>query len=1215
MLDRKGQRTGSEGPKAEPEGTANRRVGANTTHLQMNTAPVSRSRRVLKALLIAAGSLIVLLGLAWWIGTSNFFFQRFILPRLSRQLGVHIEVARAEIHPLSRVVLHEIRIQTATGQPILQAAQLRVRHHLMRLLGGQLDLEELLLDNPSLQVLLDARGHSNLDPLLQALQPPDSRPTSAAKPASPPLALRIGRLEIRNGAVLLRVTNSASEVLQISAGSIRLQIENLANDQKATLSAGCAIQADHGPASAPPTRHLEATFETRAGFALDPALQPRELTLQSTASVTRAGGSWQPWANLRATLTAQLDPARLRELALRFFQGDQPLASLEIQGPLNWQTGQAELHLALTDLDARLLNLIGSAYGFDFGPTRAALHADLVASPQRQQITLAAQADLTPLQIRKTDIVTPATDLQVRFRATWDRTAEAVTLHELRCDGRHGPSPWLEAALSAPITWHPTRGLSAATNAALHIQIRDLDLADWKAVIGDTVRSGRVNLSLHMDADPNATEARILARADLQNLAAVVADRSWENLAIACELPILLTRNGAWSLTNGLLRVAHGPSPLLHAALDGTGRFPEPDDEINLDLTAYPATGLALLQPAAKAGLQAGELHTRLRVRRQSGRVETRGSLQLRQLAGAWIPTNQPAPELNATLEIRTGPGPWELAPFDALLTAQGRPAGRIWLSAIYHPTNGSCTFTARVDRLLHAAVAPWLATFLTNGPWIESLECNASAAGSWNPTAPSRIQASMSLTNLVLRPRPTATPAAPLALDLQTDLGLSPREIRIHDFRTRLDPQPGLPNELKLLGTLQRETDASPWSGAIELQADSLDLTRLWSAWQSLASTETTAPAPAPVPPSEPTPVLLPIENGRLDVKLGRVRLRELELTQTFVRALLHTNHIRLQSLDALVNGAPLRGSAEVDLSVPGYRYRVALSANTVPLPPLISVFAPERRDQLAGTASLELDLIGQGFTGTNLQQHLQGRAGLLATNLNLSIAQVRSPLLQTVLNVVLGLPDLIRNPAAGVGRLLGQLLGAPGTRSGWTDRLLNAPVDVLAVQAEAGQGQIRLTSAQLRSAAFDARASGTIQVAPDLTRSELHLPIHLALERSLAAQIGRTGQPDQAYVPLPDFVTLRGTLGEPKAEFDKLALLGLATSGSASVLRNVGGAAAQQAGNVLGTLGQLLTPTTVPTQTNTPAATNTPPATNSPVVPPNPVQGLLDLLKPHSR
>src|SRR5262249_16503903 len=148
-------------------------------------------------------------------------------------------------------------------------------------------------------------------------------------------------------------------------------------------------------------------------------------------------------------------------------------------------------------------------------------------------------------------------------------------------------------------------------------------------------------------------------------------------------------------------------------------------------------------------------------------------------------------------------------------------------------------------------------------------------------------------------------------------------------------------------------------------------------------------------------------------------------------------------------------------------------------------------------------------------------GQFDVTSTNLNLSVVNVRSSTLKTVLDVIVGLPEMIRNPTAAVGNLLGRLAGVPAEHRGWVDELTKAPIDTITVHGTAGNGKADLKEAVVQSATFLAQAHGTLDFAPELTNSALNIPVAVSLQRPLAEKVGLvpSGTPTNAvYVKLPD-------------------------------------------------------------------------------------------------
>jgi len=295
------------------------------------------------------------------------------------------------------------------------------------------------------------------------------------------------------------------------------------------------------------------------------------------------------------------------------------------------------------------------------------------------------------------------------------------------------------------------------------------------------------------------------------------------------------------------------------------------------------------------------------------------------------------------------------------------------------------------------------------------------------------------------------------------------------------------------------------------------------------------------------------------------------------------------------------------MNLGIPGYAYDVSFNATQVPLAPLVNSFVPEKRDQVKGTATLQLQASCTGTTGESLQKTLTGQFDIGTTNLNLAITQLRSKLMKLLVNVIVVVPSLIKNPAGGVGDLVGSLVGSKDAGGGnWANELLQSPIDVIQARGSIGSGKVDLERAFVASPAFQADTHGVIKLESILTNSTLNLPIGVSVRRGLAEKINLVpadAPTNMAFVRLPEYVTVVNTVGDPKPKYNTAALLG-------TVLKQVGGSITgnKQAGSLIQGLGGLLTG-------RQPAATNAPPDanTNQPPANQSPVKSVLDqLFKP---
>jgi uncharacterized protein involved in outer membrane biogenesis len=380
---------------------------------------------------------------------------------------------------------------------------------------------------------------------------------------------------------------------------------------------------------------------------------------------------------------------------------------------------------------------------------------------------------------------------------------------------------------------------------------------------------------------------------------------------------------------------------------------------------------------------------------------------------------------------------------------------------------------------------------------------------------------------------------------------------------------------------------------GSLKLAADSLDVTGYYDLFADRTNVVTNAVAPAPSPATapaldanqEPPALRLPFRKFTMQASIGRLRLREMEVNNLQTTVNLDGAHVLLKSCELLLNGAPVSTTADLDLGVPGWKYAVALDADRVRLAPLVSTFEPERKGQIGGTLSAHVRFEGAGITGASLQKSLSGQFDVGATNLDLNIANVRSRMLKTVVNTIAMVPELLHNPLSAIGTLFG---GSTG-RGGLTGELTGSPINVIAVRGSAGEGRINVAQALVRSAAFEADGQGAITLAQMLTHSILQIPVALSLSRSIASQLNLATGANTAYVRLPDFLTIKGALANPKAAIDKRALLGTtlkAVGGAVPGVNTVSGAVVQGLGGLSG--GQSAPSNAV--GTNPPAANQAP-------------------------
>ena len=595
--------------------------------------------------------------------------------------------------------------------------------------------------------------------------------------------------------------------------------------------------------------------------------------------------------------------------------------------------------------------------------------------------------------------------------------------------------------------------------------------------------------------------------------------------------------------------------------------------ERNADLqVTLQASAAALCQAIPQPGISfsSGTVELRGRVTQKQNTQTITGKLAVANLTGQ-AGQNQFRNFGSAMdLDVSKTPEQIQINKITGSLTQGGNAGGAFEIAGQYNIAHESAQLTASLSDFNQNGLCPFLEPLLAEKKLV-SITVNGNASVQYDPNGDSAIKASLQVANLVVNDPQRQLPATPLEARLEIDTAVNKQSANIRQFQITLTPTKRGQNQVQLQGQVDY-SQTSAIQGNLKLSADSLDVTGYYDLFAGAPKGDSGQPAAAsPSNPAstaakqEPPALNLPVKNFTVTADIGKFYLREVEIThlQTTVKA--DGGHVTVKPLQLTLNGAPVNASVDSNLGVPGYKYDLDFNADRVPVGPLVNTFAPDRKGQLGGTFTARAKFNGAGITGADLQKNLTGQFAIGATNLNLSVMDVHSALLKKLINVIATIPQLLSSPESAIASLLGQ---ATGQRSGLMDELKKAPIQVINAQGRAGEGRIDLQQATVQSTAFKADAQGGIVLVQVLTNSTLNLPVAIFVNRPIGKQLNLASDNTDAnatYVPLPQFLTMTGTIGNPKADINKTALASLAVKSVGQSILNQPQNAGSKVGNLL--------------------------------------------------
>jgi hypothetical protein len=1181
-----------------------------------------KKRRGLRVVLWIFLALLVLLVVGFFVATSSAFFKGVVLPRVGASLNADITVSQASIHPFSQVVLRDLKVTPHGRETLLTAQEVRAKYHLFDIIRGNINVDEVALISANIHLVANPDGTRNLDPILESQKqnkPSEKNKTKSSKPTQ----LNIHSVKLTGASVRSEkiYANGNRDIEEFSNADITLN--NLQNGQpgKADLSAALNIHNNPPPPGVAGT--LQGTVKGEYDFTLSPNLKSATAHGQSTLAVTRAEGALAELSSLSVKFTCEVTPTEIKQLSVQFKRADEALGEVRVSGPFDMEKTEGRLNVEVLSLDKRVLNLVGAKNGVDFGTTTINSTNEVQLAKAGTLAAVIGRFEASKVQMIRTNQTTPMLDLRADYNVTVDSGAKSALLNNFSLTGEQNSQPLLKGELTSPMTFSWGNTNNTMGDSALNLTITNLNLENWKAFTGDTASAGIVNGTLQLHSQGGGQQLTFNADSQIANLTAKVGTNQISQATVTLHARGEAANLKQFNLTEYKVELAQQDQSAL--TLGGSGTYDTTTRSADMQIVLQAGlTRLLQLMHDPSITATSGTMELKAHVTQKQNAQTITGNLMLTDFTGRFGKNEFNHFGSVMDLDVNKTAEQIEIRKANGKLTQGENAGGSFEISGTYGVTNKPTQLIVKLTDFNQNGLRSFIEPMLADKKLV-SISVNGNLTAQYSANGDSAVKGDVQVANLVVSDPKQNTPGSPLEAKLTIDAGVQKKSADVRQFQVTLTPTQRAKNQLQFQGHLDF-AQANAMSGNLTLLADSLDVTSyydLFAAQKPEATKSANSPAPqnapgsaAPAVEKEPDGTTLPFRDLKIEAKVQEFYLREIAVTNLQTTIKVDGGHVLMNPFQLALNGAPMSATADVDLSVPGYKYAVTFNANQVPFTPLWNSFHPDEKGKVGGTLTAKADISGTGTTGTSLQKTLTGNFDIGTTNLHLDVSTIKSKPLKLLVQVVAKLPQLAQNPGSAVGDIAsgvgGKIFG--GSKGGLENELSQSPIEVITARGSAGSGKVDLQQAVVRSTVFEADAKGVVTLANALTNSPINIPVSISLNKAVAQRLSMVpaNTPTNAlYAKLPDFFTEKGTIGDPKADINKLALGKVMGSAAVGVAKGIVGTNSDT-GKLLNNLGGLLNGgQSQPATSGTNQPTATAPGTNQ-----SPVNDLLNqFMKPKKK
>ena len=454
-----------------------------------------------------------------------------------------------------------------------------------------------------------------------------------------------------------------------------------------------------------------------------------------------------------------LSPTEIKKCALTFSQSGKNLGSITASGPLDLAKREGKVKVDVASIDRQVLNLAGAATGMDFNSTVLNSTNQIELSKNGQLIAVNGQLTGTSFSVTQNKQTTPPVDLLIAYNLTVDQASKTALVESFTLDGKQNQQPLLRGALSKPMKLDWGNTSNAVDESAFDLTLTDLNLADWRAFVGESVSAGKVNAKVNLLSQQAGKKLKLDLSSQITGLSATFGSNKIDQADVTLLVRGQVDEFSKVQLAEYSLQLAHQKQSTL--SITGTGTYDTKSQDADLQAkleTALPQLVSVVVLPDFKATAGTVKFNghitqknlTPAQTKNPSFDRTVAGNLQLENFTGNYGQYKFADFATAADVDVEMKGQQLQIRKAAGSLREGAKPGGSFDVSGNYDLDKKSGQLALKLVDLNQDGLRPFLESMLGDKKLV-SVSVNATGSASFDNQGDSAVKAELQMTKLVV--------------------------------------------------------------------------------------------------------------------------------------------------------------------------------------------------------------------------------------------------------------------------------------------------------------------------------------------------------------------------------------------------------------------------------------------------------------------------------